>query len=56
MKQLNNIMRMRENNTPSLEKGDPNKVWCYETTETMAYSEFDAFVKIPKKIYAIEDS
>lgn len=56
MKQLNGIMRMRANDPPSLDKGDPNKVSCYETIEIVAYGKVDAVEKWPKKSYAIEDS
>ncbi|CAI9299142.1 unnamed protein product [Lactuca saligna] len=55
MKQLNTNMRVRLNDPPCLKKGDPNKVWCFETTENITYGEVDAFEKRPQKIYAIED-
>lgn len=38
-------MRMRANDPPSLDKGDPNKVSCYETIEIVAYGKVDAFKK-----------
>ena len=32
-RQINNILRLRQNDPPGLNKGDPNKIWCYETIE-----------------------
>lgn len=56
MKQLNGIMRIRVNGPPGPDKGDPNKVWCYETIDIVDYSEVYAFEKRSKKRYPIEDS
>ena len=50
------MMRLRANDPPCLNKGDPNKVWCYETTESATYGKDDDFFVRPEKIYAIEDS
>lgn len=55
MKQLNSIMRMRSNDPPYLKKGDPNKVWDYETIESVTYGEVNDFDKSPRKSYVIED-
>lgn len=49
MKQLNNIMRQREKDPPVLDKEDLNKVWCYETIETIVIGDVDAFEKKNKK-------
>ncbi|CAI9281095.1 unnamed protein product [Lactuca saligna] len=43
MKQLNNIMRQREKDPPALDKEDLNKLWCYETIETIVIADVDAF-------------
>lgn len=56
MKQLNSIMRIRANDPRGLGKVDPNKVWCYETIENVAYVEVNEFDKQPKKTYALKDS
>lgn len=54
MKQLKNITRLRANDPPSLEKGGPNKVWCYKTIKNVSYGKVDAFEKWLKKSYDIE--
>lgn len=44
LRHLNNMMRLRVNDPPCLNKGDPNKVWCYETIESATYGENDDFL------------
>ncbi|CAI9286374.1 unnamed protein product [Lactuca saligna] len=55
MKQLNNTRRLTANDPPSLNKGDPNKVWCYEAIENIAYGKVDVFRKRPKRNYHIRN-
>lgn len=43
MTQLDNIMWMIVNDLPRLDIEDPNKVWCYEMIDNVAYGEVDAF-------------
>lgn len=56
MKQLNRIIRLRANDPPGLNKGDPNKVWFYLTIKNIAYCEVDVFEKRPKRCNDIENS
>ena len=39
-----------------LNKGDPNKHWCYETIEIAVLGTNDEFLNVPKKSYDIENS
>ncbi|CAI9303010.1 unnamed protein product [Lactuca saligna] len=55
MNPLNNIMRIRANEPDGLDKGDPNKVWRYETIETMAYGEVDALRKGQRKATTLKN-
>lgn len=45
LRQLSSIMSQRENDPLGLKKGDPNKVWCYETIETAILDNVDEFMK-----------
>lgn len=54
IKQLNNIMRIRANDPPGLDKGDPNKVWCYKTTADVVCGKVDALGKVPKKFLTLK--
>lgn len=56
LRQVNSIMTQRINNPPGLNKGDPNKAWCYETIEIVVLDRVDEFMKRPKKSYGIENS
>lgn len=56
MKQLRSIMRMKSNNPPVINKGDPNKVQCYEMNESETFGEVDDFDKRPKKSFSMKDS
>ncbi|CAI9290975.1 unnamed protein product [Lactuca saligna] len=54
--QINNIWRRRENDSSSLNKGDHNKQWCYETTkDIVSIGLNDYFQKVPIKNYNIEN-
>ncbi|CAI9260017.1 unnamed protein product [Lactuca saligna] len=56
-RQINSILRRRQNDPPGLNKGDPNKHWCYETIEEIVLdTKFDYFCKAPKKSYEIYNS
>lgn len=48
LRRLNSIMRQRVNDPPGLNKGDPNKVWRYETIESTTFSKDEDFVVKPK--------
>ncbi|CAI9288522.1 unnamed protein product [Lactuca saligna] len=50
-RKINSILHQRENDPPSLNKGDPNKNWCYETTEITMLGKSDKFLKMPKKSF-----
>lgn len=56
-RQLNNIMRRRQNDPPSLNKCDPRKQWCYETVEYIVLNGMnDYFHKVMKKSYDVKNS
>lgn len=44
---LSSFIRQRVNDPPGLNKGDANKLWNYETIESVAYGELDVFDKLP---------
>lgn len=44
-RQINNILRQRANDPPGVNKGDPNKQWCYETIEIVVLAKNDEFLK-----------
>lgn len=50
-RRINNILRQRANDPPALNKGDPNKHWCYETIEIVVLGKNNEFLKKPKKSY-----
>lgn len=51
LKQLNNFLRKRENDPLGM-----NKTWNYETIKIMAFREVDAFEKMPKESFIIENT
>lgn len=55
-RQPNSIIRQRKNDPPSLNKGDPNKVWNYELIERTTFSEDEDFMVKPRKSYATENT
>ncbi|CAI9265735.1 unnamed protein product [Lactuca saligna] len=45
LRHLNSIMSQRVNDPLRLNKGDPNKVWCYKIIETIVLDGVDEFMK-----------
>ena len=54
-RKINNISRQRANDPPGVNKGDPNKQWCYETIEIVFLGKNDDFMKKTKKSYDVEN-
>lgn len=54
--QLNNILNLRINDPPGLNKCDPKKAWYYETIEITFLDKVKEFLKKPKKSYDIGNS
>lgn len=56
-RQIQSILRLRQNDPLHLNKGDPNKLHNYEKIEArVAYNEMHELKKKPRKSYAIENS
>lgn len=56
-RQINSILRQQANYQLGLNKGDPNKQWCYEIIkQIVAIGSNDELRKVPKKSYDTENS
>ena len=54
---IQSILKLRQNDPPTLNKGDPRKLHSYENIEAMVvHGEMHNFQKKPKKSYAIDNS
>lgn len=49
-------MNQKINDPPGLNKGDPNKAWCYKTIEIAVLDKVEEFLKKPKKSCDIENT
>lgn len=54
LRRLNRFLRQRENDPPSLNKGNINKTWYYKTIKRIAFGEIDTFKKLLKECLAID--
>ncbi|CAI9281407.1 unnamed protein product [Lactuca saligna] len=56
-RQINNIIRQRQNDPPSLEKGDPTNPFFYETIKDIAFNGImHNFENVPKMSYDTEST
>lgn len=54
---IQSILRLRANDPPGLDKGDPTKVYHYENIEALVVSkEMHDFEKVPRRSYDIVNS
>lgn len=53
-RKIQSILRQRENDPTSIDKGDPSKYYIYETIEASVFSGvMHEFAKVPKKSFGI---
>ena len=56
-RQINSILRQRQNDPLSINKVDPTKPFCYETIEDIVFIDImHDFKKIPKKSFDTENT
>lgn len=56
-RQIQSILRQRENDPPGIEKGDPVEHYCYEYIKVVVVTEeMHDFENVPKKSFATENT